>query len=99
MAGFMRLNLKPGVSPPAPPAGEAPPSMAKRPAGSTPSADVETYDLDRESLRDFRRPFFFAPAAQRPRSIQRDHKRLSGVFPDYTLEVFDERHPSIHRTE
>src|SRR5438105_7671366 len=55
MSAFVRLGLKPGVSPPPPPAGDPPPWMAKRPAGIR--AFVETfksYDLDREALRRFR---------------------------------------------
>jgi pimeloyl-ACP methyl ester carboxylesterase len=94
MAGFMRLNLKPGVSPPQPPAGEAPPWMAKRPAGiNALMRTFQTYDLDREGLRRFGRPVYFALGGlSNSDQFGEINKRLSGVFPDYTLEVFDERH-------
>jgi pimeloyl-ACP methyl ester carboxylesterase len=94
MAGFMRLNLKPGVTPPPPPAGEAPPWMAKRPAGiNALMRTFETYDLDRAALRRFERPVYFALGGlSNPDQFGEISKRLSEVFPDYTLEVFDERH-------
>jgi pimeloyl-ACP methyl ester carboxylesterase len=94
MAGFVRLNLKPGVSPPAPPAVKAPPWMAKRPAGINAfMRTFETYDLDRDCLRRFGRPVYFAIGGlSNPDQFGEIDKRLSGVFPDYTLEVFDERH-------
>jgi pimeloyl-ACP methyl ester carboxylesterase len=103
MAAFMRLNLKPGVSPPPPPKGEAPPWMAKRPAGiSAFMRTFATYDLDREGLRRFRRPAYFALGAlSNPDQYAETAKRLGGVFPDFTLEVFDERHhfDPPHRVE
>jgi pimeloyl-ACP methyl ester carboxylesterase len=103
MAAFMRLNLKPGVSPPPPPKGEAPPWMAKRPAGiSAFMRTFATYDLDREGLRRFRRPVYFALGGlSNPDQFAETGKRLGGVFPDFTLEVFDERHhfDPPHRVE
>jgi pimeloyl-ACP methyl ester carboxylesterase len=94
MAAFARLNLKPGVSPPPPPAGDPPPWMAKRPAGiSAFMRTFKTYDLDREGLRRFGRPVYYALGAlSNPDQFGAISKRLSGVFPDFTVEVFDERH-------
>jgi pimeloyl-ACP methyl ester carboxylesterase len=94
MPAFMRLNLKPGVSPPAPPAGEAPPWMAKRPAGISAFVQTfKTYDLDRESLQRFRRPVYYALGGlSNPDQFGEISTRLRRVFPDFTLEVFDERH-------
>ena len=94
MAGFTRLNLKPGVSPPPPPSGAAPPWMAKRPQGINAFLRTfETYDLDRERLHRFARPVYFALGGlSNPDQFGEINKRLSGVFPDYTLEVFEERH-------
>jgi pimeloyl-ACP methyl ester carboxylesterase len=94
MVGFIRLNIKPGLSPPPPPAGEPPAWMAKRPAGINAfMRTFETYDLDREGLRRFARPVYFALGGlSNPDQYCEINKRLSGVFPDYTLEVFDERH-------
>jgi pimeloyl-ACP methyl ester carboxylesterase len=95
MAAFMRLNLKPGVSPaPPPPAGEAPPWMAKRPAGiSAFMRTFKTHDLDREGLRRFGRPVYFALGGlSNPDQFGEISKRLGGVFTEFTLEVFIERH-------
>jgi pimeloyl-ACP methyl ester carboxylesterase len=94
MVGFIRLNIKPGLSPPPPPAGEPPAWMAKRPAGINAfMRTFETYDLDREALRRFGLPVYFALGGlSNSDQFGEIAKRLSGVFPDYTLEVFDERH-------
>jgi pimeloyl-ACP methyl ester carboxylesterase len=103
MAAFMRLNLKPGVSPPPPPVGEAPPWMAKRPAGiSALMRTFKTYDLDREALRRFDRPVYFALGGlSNLDQFGEIGQRLGGVFPEFTLEVFDERHhfDPPHRNE
>lgn len=94
MPTFMRLALKPGVPLPAPPAGAPPPWMATRPAGIR--AIGRAFDrghLDRESLRRFDRPVYFALGGlSNPDQYAEIAKRLSSVFPDYTLEVFEERH-------
>jgi pimeloyl-ACP methyl ester carboxylesterase len=94
MPAFMRLNLKPGVSPPPPPAGEAPPWMAKRPAGISAFVQTfKTYDLDHESLRHFCRPVYYALGGlSNPDQFGEISTRLGRVFPDFTIEVFDERH-------
>jgi pimeloyl-ACP methyl ester carboxylesterase len=94
MAAFARLNLKPGVSPPPPLPGEPPPWMAKRPAGiSAFMRTFKTYDLDREGLRRFGRPVYYALGGlSNPDQFAEISKRLSRVFPDFTVEVFDERH-------
>ena len=94
MAAFMRLNLKAGVSPPPPPVGEAPPWMAKRPAGiGAFMRTFKTYDLDLEALRRFDRPVYYALGGlSNPDQFGEIGKRLAAVFPDFTLEVFDERH-------
>jgi pimeloyl-ACP methyl ester carboxylesterase len=103
MPAFMRLNLKPGVSPPPPPAGEAPPWMAKRPAGIAAFMQTfKTYDLDLEALRRFRQPVYYALGGlSNPDQFGEISTRLGRVFPDFTLEVFDERHhfDPPHRVE
>lgn len=94
MAAFVRLSLAPGVEPPPPPPGPEPPWMAKRPHGI--NAIVRAFregELDIDALRGFERPVYFALAAL----SNQDHygriaERLERVFPDFTLEVFDERH-------
>jgi hypothetical protein len=83
MPAFMRLNLKPGVSPAPPPAGEAPPWMAKRPAGISAFVQTfKTYDLDPEALRAFRRPVYYALGGlSNPDQFGEISTRLGQMFP------------------
>jgi pimeloyl-ACP methyl ester carboxylesterase len=94
MAAFVRLELRPGVAPPAPAPGPPPPWMAKRPAGIRAfTRTFRTYDLDRESLRRFDRPVYYALGGlSNPDQYGEIAERLSRVFDDFTLEVFEERH-------
>jgi hypothetical protein len=68
--------------------------MAQRPAGIR--AFLETfrsYDLDREALARFDRPVYFALGGlSNPDEYGAIATRLSHVFSDFQLEVFDERH-------
>ena len=94
MPAFMRLALKPGVPLPTPPPGDPPPWMAKRPAGIR--AYLRAFrraDIDSEALRRFDRPVYFAIGAlSNPDQYGEIAQRLSGVFPDFELEVFEQRH-------
>jgi pimeloyl-ACP methyl ester carboxylesterase len=94
MRAFIRLGVKPEVEVPPPPAGEPPSWMAQRPAGIR--AFLETfrsYDLDRDALARFDRPVYFALGGlSNPDEYGAIATRLSQVFPDFELEVFDERH-------
>jgi pimeloyl-ACP methyl ester carboxylesterase len=94
MPTFMRLGLKPGVPIPPPPPGDPPPWMAQRPAGIRAiERAFKRGDIDREALRRFDRPVYFALGAlSNPDQYGEIAKRLSGVFPDFELEVFEERH-------
>jgi pimeloyl-ACP methyl ester carboxylesterase len=94
MPTFMRIALKPGVPLPEPPPGDPPPWMAKRPAGIRAiSRAFKRGDIDPEALRRFNRPIYFALGAlSNPDQYEEIAKRLSGVFPDFELEVFEERH-------
>ncbi|MGH2779876.1 MAG: alpha/beta fold hydrolase [Thermoleophilaceae bacterium] len=94
MAAFVRLELRPGVAPPAPPPGPPPPWMATRPAGIRAlTRTFRTYDLDRESLRRFDRPVYYALGGlSNPDLYGEIAERLLRVFDDFTLEVFEERH-------
>src|SRR5204862_1401004 len=61
MRRFMQLQVKPGVDLPAPPPGDPPPWMAKRPAGIRAFMQTfRTYELDRDALAAFDRPVYFA---------------------------------------
>ena len=103
MPAFMRLNLKPGVSLPEAPQGDPPPWMSKRPAGIR--AIIRAFgrdELDREALRGFDRPVYFALGAlSNPDQYEEIAKRLSRVLADFELEVFEERHhfDPPHRVE
>ena len=103
MAGFTRLQLAPGVEPPAAPEGPAPPWMAKRPAGVR--AFINAFDnvnIDLEALRSFERPVYFALGGRsNPDFFARIAERLAAIFPDFTLETFAERHhfDPPHRVE
>lgn len=94
MTAFVRLGLRPGVAPPAPPPGPPPAWMAMRPAGIRAlMLAFGRYDLDRESLRRFDRPVYYALGGlSNPDHYGEVAERLSRVFDDFTLEVFEERH-------
>src|SRR5437762_3302893 len=91
---FQMLQLAPGVDPPAPPPGPPPPWMAKRPAGlrAILRAFLST-DLDLNALSRFQRPVWFALGGRsHPDYYARMAERLGGVFPDFTIERFPDRH-------
>jgi len=94
MPAFVRLGLKPGVEPPAPPPGEPPPWMTKRPGGIRAFMDTfKKYDLDPEALGSFSRPVYFALGGlSNPDQYGEIARRLDSVFPDFELEVFEDRH-------
>jgi pimeloyl-ACP methyl ester carboxylesterase len=91
---FMRLQVRPGVALPAPPSGDPPPWMTKRPAGIRAiNRMAKRGDIDPEALRRFDRPVYFALGGlSNPDQYAEVAKRLSRVFPDFELEVFEERH-------
>ena len=103
LSEFTRLALKPGISPPARPAGDPPPWMAKRPAGIQAFLRTfETYDLDREALRRFDRPVLFVLGGlSNPDYYAQIGERLGRVFPDFEVKVFEDRHhfDPPHRVE
>jgi pimeloyl-ACP methyl ester carboxylesterase len=94
MAGFVRLQLAPGVEPPPPPGSSPPPWMAKRPAGIRAFLEAfDSGDLDIEALRAFDRPVYFALGGRsNPDYYGRMADRLATIFPDFTTETFPERH-------
>jgi pimeloyl-ACP methyl ester carboxylesterase len=94
MAGFVRLQLAPGVEPPPSPDGPPPPWMAKRPAGLRAFIDAfNSDDLDLDALRAFDRPVYFALGGRSsPDYYGRMAERLAATFPDFTQETFADRH-------
>ena len=94
LPAFVRLGLRAGVEPPARPEGPPPEWMRKRPAGITAFVNTfKTYSLDREALRRFEQPVYFALGGlSNPDQYGEIAERLAGIFPDFELETFDERH-------
>jgi pimeloyl-ACP methyl ester carboxylesterase len=94
MAGFVQLQLAPGVEPPPTPEAPPPPWMIKRPGGLRAFIDAfDNGDLDLQALRQFSRPVYFALGGRsNPDYYGRMAERLAAVFPDFTLETFSERH-------
>jgi pimeloyl-ACP methyl ester carboxylesterase len=94
MSAFVANQLAPGVEPPPPPPGPPPPWMATRPAGIrafTTTFNASTLDLDR--LRTYERPVYFALGGRsNPDYYGRMAERAGEIFPDFTLDVFEERH-------
>ena len=103
MPAFMRLQVRPEAELPAPPPGPPPPWMKQRPAGIRAILRTfQTYSLDRSALAGFERPVYFALGGlSNPDQFGDIAKRLGDVFPDFTLEVFAERHhfDPPHRNE
>jgi hypothetical protein len=94
MAAFMRLQVRPEVRLPSPPPGPPPAWMAQRPEAIRALLHTfKTYDLDRDALAVFERPVYFALGGlSNPDQFGDEADRLATVFPDFTLEVFPERH-------
>ena len=103
MQTFVAAQLAPGVEPPPPPPGPPPPWMATRPAGLRALiAAFASSTLDVGRLSAFERPVYFALGARsNPDFYARMAERAAAIFPDFTLEVFDERHhfDPPHRVE
>ncbi len=94
MPAFIANQLAPGVEPPPPPPGPPPPWMATRPAGlSTFLKTFRSSTLDLDRLRGFERPVLFVLGGRsNPDDDGRMAQRAAAIFPDFTLEVFAERH-------
>ncbi len=103
MRAFVAVQLAQGVEPAPPPPGPPPPWMATRPAGlRTLIAAFGSTELDLDALRAFERPVYFALGGRsNPSYYGRMAERARAIFPDFTLEVFDERHhfDPPHRVE
>lgn len=94
LPAFIRNQLRPGISPPPPPPGPPPPWMSSRPAALATFVRIfRTSKLDRDGLRSFDRPVYFALGGlSNPDYYERMSKRLAKVFPDFTIEVYPDRH-------
>jgi hypothetical protein len=94
MPEFIRTQLADDVEPSPPPSGPPPPWMASRLAGIGGFMRAfDAYQPDLEVLRRFDRPVYFALGGRgNPDLYARMAARLGDVFPDFTLEVYDDRH-------
>jgi pimeloyl-ACP methyl ester carboxylesterase len=94
LPAFMRLGLRPGVPLPAPPPPEPPPWMAQRPAGIRAiQRAFERTEIDPEALGRLTAPVYLALGGlSNPDYYGEIAMRLSRVFADFELEVFEERH-------
>jgi len=94
MPAFVRTQLADGVEPLPPPPGPPPPWMPSRLAGIGGFIGAfEAYEPDFEVFRRFDRPVYFALGGRgNPDLYARMAARLGDVFPDFTLEVFPDRH-------
>jgi len=103
MDAFTRLQLAPGVEPPPP--GPATRFPVPAPAWDDDLTFVRAFDqghLDPDALRRFDRPVYFALGGRsNPDYFAQIARRLDALFPDFTLEVFPERHhfDPPHRVE
>jgi pimeloyl-ACP methyl ester carboxylesterase len=94
MSAFVAAQIAPGVEPPSPPPGPPPPWMATRPAGLRAFISAFTSStLDLDALRAFHQPVYFALGGRsNPDYYARIAARARTTFPNYTVEVYDERH-------
>jgi pimeloyl-ACP methyl ester carboxylesterase len=94
MPAFVAIQLAPGVERPSLPPGPQPPWMATRPAGLRAFLGAfSSSTLDLDSLRAFEQPVYFALGGRsNPHYYGRMAERARTIFPNFTLEVFDERH-------
>lgn len=103
MTAFMRLQVRPDVQLPPPPSGPTPPWMSRRPGGIRALLRTfKSYELDRAALAAFGAPVYFALGGRSsPDQFAEEADRLASVFPDFTLEVFPDRHhfDPPHRVE
>jgi pimeloyl-ACP methyl ester carboxylesterase len=103
MPAFVRAQLAPGVEPPPRAEGPPPSWMATRPAGLNAfTRAFKTFSLDIERLRAFDRPVLHTIGGRsNPVAVRLPAERLGRIFPDFTLEIFEERHhfDPPHRAE
>jgi pimeloyl-ACP methyl ester carboxylesterase len=103
MQSFIALQLAPGVDPPPTPEGPPPPWMATRPSGiAALMAAFERHRLDREALRGFSGPVYYALGGlSNPDYFGSMAATAQELFADCTVEVFEERHhfDPPHRAE
>jgi pimeloyl-ACP methyl ester carboxylesterase len=92
-AAFMRLQVADDVVLPAPPAGDPPPWMAKRPAGIRAYVGaLRRYRVQPAQYAGFVSPVYFSRGSRTHPRWEAMHARLAGLFPDFTGEVYEGLH-------
>lgn len=102
MAEFVRIQIAPSVEPPPPPDGPPPPWMPQRLAAMPVFLETSrTAEIDHEALRRFSRSVLYTLGGRSAPVYRAMAERLSGVFQDFTLKEFPERHhfDPPHRAE
>lgn len=103
MRPFVRLQLAPGVAPPPPPPGPPPRWMASRPAGvAAVMAAFAACELDLTPVIRARLPVLYVLGGRsNPAWFAAMADRLAAALPDFTLQVFEDRHhfDPPHRAE
>jgi len=94
MSAFIRGQLADGVEPPAQPSGPPPPWMSSRVAAiGAILAAFDSYQPDLDGLGRFEGPVYFALGGRsNPHLYPRIAARLARILPDFTLEVYEDRH-------
>jgi pimeloyl-ACP methyl ester carboxylesterase len=94
MSAFMQSGQPQRDEPPPPDPEPPPPWFAKRPAGLRAfHSAFKTYHLDLDRLRSFDRPVLYVTGGKsNPIENEPIAERLGKVFPDFTREVYEERH-------
>jgi pimeloyl-ACP methyl ester carboxylesterase len=99
---FVLLQLAPGVAPPSPPEGPPPTWMPQRLAAMPVFMEMSrTSEIDHGALSRFERPVLYTLGGRSAAFYRAMAKRLSGVFQDFTLKEFPQRHhfDPPHRAE
>jgi pimeloyl-ACP methyl ester carboxylesterase len=93
LAGFLRMQLAPGVEPPAPPPGDPPPWMSLRPRGIEAfTAALDAHLLEWSALQEFGGPVYFSHGSRsNPRWLAM-RERLRGTFARFTAEEYEGLH-------
>jgi pimeloyl-ACP methyl ester carboxylesterase len=103
LAAFARLNVAGDVELPAPPPGDPPDWMEHRPAGIFAIGPaLRAHVLDLEVLRRLACPVLYLRGGRsNPAMYLRMQDRAASILPDFTVELFEERHhfDPPHRSE
>ena len=89
----MLLQVADDVVLPAPPAGDPPAWMAKRPAGIRAFIGaLRQYRVEPATYAGFASPVYFSRGSRTHPRWEAMQSRLAGIFPDFTGEVFEGLH-------